>query len=319
MIVFRLTVRLVLFALLASAAHAQSESHNNAETIYRLNDNATYQEGCFDPCRCQIGAESTVRGTFKLGPAIPGNVVDFREVTEVYWTATFAGDPIHTISGNGVYRITNFDSEPQHSLDLDLSIDGAPSQHFFSDFVPASSKDGGINLPVSINGVYCYDIVIGVSAAPVPPEELTSYTLVPGSTFQIACFDPCDCVSQEPRPMFGDFQLVPLIDFGTYSEYAIVDVLLGVQSLANAQALLALTGSGHYTLIQGFAGPAHATQISLSINGEAPIRFDQELENTSTGFPAIDIVVDMNDMECTDTVLTIKARPLRDSAIGLRR
>lgn len=291
-----------------------------ADTLYRLNDTATYQAGCFDPCLCPVGQQLAVRGTFSLGPGTPGNVVDFHEVSGVNWRVVADDTVLHTIRGSGVYRISNFGPDRFHSLDLDLSIDGQPVQHFFSDDQPVSANDGRIDLQVSVNGVYCFDIVIRVDASPVPDSNIRPYQLIPGSTYQIACFDPCDCVSQEPRPLRGKFNLVNLFDTGTYAEFAMVDVRLGTQSPSIVDMMLTLAGSGHYTLIQGFAGPAHAMELDLTINGDALFHFDQELENTDTQFPAIDIVVDMNEQVCTDTVLTLKARPLTDlnPAAGLR-
>lgn len=313
--ILRLICRSVLASILVattSLTHAQiTVSGDHAGTIYRLNDIATYQEGCFDPCLCPVWMEYAVRGTFVFGPSMPGNVVDFREITGIYWRV-YSGDVVvHTITGTGMYRVTNFDPDQQHALDLDLSIDGEPPQHFFSDFTPVAANGGTIDLPVSMNGVYCYDIVIRVSASPVPTHEVTPYKLLRGSSYQIACFDPCDCVSQQPRAMSGRFSLVPLIDYGTYAEYAIVNARFGVHSPLAVQPMQTLlNGAGSYTLIQGFAGPAHAMDLGLVLNGDLPLHFDQELENTSTLFPHINIAVDTNDLVCTDTVLRIRARPL---------
>ncbi len=119
--------------------------------------------------------------------------------------------------------------------------------------------------------------------------------------------------------MSGRFSLVPLVDYGTYAEYAITNARFGVGSPSIAHPMQTLmTGAGHYTLIQGFAGPAHTMDLDLLLNGDLMLHFDQELENTDTLFPGINVTVDTNDMVCTDTVLRIRARPLPHVGPALR-
>jgi len=298
---------LVFLAILAqSAAHA--------ETLYRLDGAATLQQGCFAPCRCpEPGPEITLRGTFVLGPVTPGDVFDFREITELYWTVSDSDNPVHTITGSGVYKVTNFSPKRQQSLELNLSIDGAPPIYFFSDLESLETKEPVIDLLVSMNGLYCYDTVMRVIAAPVPPQEIIPYSLDADSTFQQGCFDPCDCILEEPRPMKGGFSLIPLFLAGNWAEYAVVELGFAVPA-ADGVPALTLTGAGQYTLIQGFAGPIQTMQLRVVVDDLAPAFFDRELDNTTTLFPNIDITVDMNDMVCFDQILSISASPLLPGA-----
>lgn len=288
---------------------AQPAGFDAGGSVYRLKADATFQEGCFDPCLCPLGAEQPVRGTFALGPPVIGDVVDFRALSQVNWTVGDPGTTLHTITGRGGYRVTNYGPPRQHALELELSLDGGETQYFFSDFVPLDVNDGSIDLRVSMNGMVCDDVVIRVSAAPVPSDEVRPYGLVRGSTYQQGCFDPCDCILEEPVPMRGRFGLVELYDFGTYAEYSIVNARFGVRADSLVNALHTYAGAGRYILVQGFAGPIHAMELTLQTPVGDRMFFESGLANTDTLFPAIDIVLSMNDMVCFDRILTLRARP----------
>jgi hypothetical protein len=206
-----------------------------------------------------------------------------------------------------------------HALDLDLSIDGAAPQHFFSDFVPVTQNDGTMNIPISINGVFCRDTVIRVSASPVRQQEIQRYRFVRGSTYQQGCFEPCDCPLEQQRPLAGRFVLVPLLNYGTYVEYSVVQVRMRTGPATNAGAAVAISGFGSYKLIQGFAGPMQIMDLWLSLNGAAPNHFDNSDSNARAMFPAIEVVVDMNNQVCYDVVLSIKANPVPKPASNLSR
>ncbi|NNF59689.1 MAG: hypothetical protein HKN06_00015, partial [Gammaproteobacteria bacterium] len=194
----RILLQFILLVLALAAGIAQ------AQTLYRLAAEATFKKTCMAPCRCpDYGEEITVRGTFELGDAMPGDVFDFREISALYWTLSDLDNPLQTITGSGVYKVTNFGQKPLQELQLELSFDGGPPVHFFSDAVPLGSKGPEIDIKVSRNGFHCYDTIIRVIAAPVPPAEITPYMLNDNSTFQQGCFDPCDCILEEPRPMTG--------------------------------------------------------------------------------------------------------------------
>lgn len=304
-----------LLPLLAAASAPAADPGNAGGKILRLDERASFQHGCFDPCLCPLGPVLPVRGVFVLGPAVIGDVVNFHEITDVYWRAGDGDQALHTITGSGSYRITNFGDERRHALDLQLSVDGAPAQAFFSDFVPIDGGASFFDIPVSVNGVYCLDTLIRVSARPVPPIEVTRYALRRGSTYQQGCFDPCDCLLEPRRPLRGRFDLIPLGDAGTYREFAIARARFFAPGGADtADALLRLTGAGHYLLIQGFAGPAHAMELELGLDGGPPERFDQELSNTAATFPSIRIQLDTSELVCFDRVLRLRAEPLRSLA-----
>ncbi len=294
-------------AMAFSAGAAAQPADTPVGRLYRLDDSATYQEGCFDPCDCPISEQIIVRGAFTLGPPATGNVVDFYRVSDIYWTVGDPLEPVHTLTGSGTYRLTNYGPPQSHSLDLMLSLDGAPPELFFSDFVPADGGAASLNIPVSINGMYCNDKVIVVSAAPVPRAEVARYTLTDAGAFQQGCFDPCDCLLEEPRPMQGSFDLVPLYDTGTVAGYAVARMRLQVPPLGDLRGMR-FRGFGRYTLVQGFAGPADTMALLLR-SGNVSTPFDSPLRNTAAQFPELSVIVDMNDRVCFDRLLTVDAVP----------
>ena len=285
-----------------------SNAGSNCETIFRLTEKASYQEGCFPPCMCPIMVAAGIRGTFVMGPATAGDVFLSREVLYVNWIVSI-GDTEFEIIGSGIYRVS-INSEPMiHALDLALTVDGGERQFFFSGFVPLTSNDGTIDIPISINGQYCYDTVIVVNAAPVTDDSILHFRLAADSTYQQGCFDPCDCPLEMPRRLEGALTLVPVLELGTYVEYSVAQARLVALPFDNISEEIKMTGYGTYTLAQGYAGPAHQLDLTLATSGGGVERFDSTFTNTDPTFPAdFDIVVDINDQVCFDTVLSIHAK-----------
>ena len=187
-----------------------SYAGTKCESIYRLTEKASYQEGCFPPCMCPIMMATGIRGTFVMGPATAGDTFFSHEVLYVNWIVTL-DDAEFEITGSGTYQVSNGPQPWVHSLDLNLSVDGGETQHFFSGFVPLTSNDGSIDIPISIKGQYCYDTVIVVNASPVTQDSILHFRLAPDSTYQRGCFDPCDCPLEMPRQLHGAFTLVPVL------------------------------------------------------------------------------------------------------------
>lgn len=284
-----------------------------SQTLYRLNSGAEYLEGCFDPCACPVSL-SAIDGTFLLGPAMPGNAVDFREVSEVNWVVT-QGNSQFTVTGSGMYRITNYGPPVMHALDLELSINGGPVTSFFSDFALVDSNDGSIDLAISMNGMYCYDIVVQVDASPVT-IAVTRYSLGNISTYQQGCFDPCDCPLQEPRSLIGGFGLVPLVISNHTRQFAITQVRFHVRSAKNLIPPIILTGHGRYT-VSYFQNQATQRMLLTLHDGDpnsGAMEFDSGDVPIEVGLPRISITVDMNGQVCFDTVLDIHAGPLRSNS-----
>lgn len=296
----------LLAATLMSGGAAAQSPDDAAGKIYRLGADASYHETCFAPCDCPPTDALAMQGALVLGSAVPGNAVDFHRVADIYWTAGDRLEPQHTITGRGVYRISNFGPPQSHSLDLGLVVDDGEPRHFFSDLVPAPEGLLSLDIPVSLNGMFCHDTVIRVSAAPA--NDVIRYRLHDDSSYQQGCFDPCDCILEDPRAMGGRFDLVPLFDFGTIAGFAVTRSRFFVAPSPD-HARLRFAGPGQYILLQGFGGPADTMALNLR-SGRMATRFDSPLRNTSVQFPAISVSVDMNDGVCFDRVLNINASPV---------
>lgn len=284
---------------------------NTNSTIYRLNADATYEHGCFDPCLCPLVKLGQVVGTFVMGPAIVGDHLETHQIEEINWSVLSDNTP-RRITGAGTYSLTYNGPALLHALELDLSFDGADPVHFFSDFVPVTQNDGSIDIPVSMNGMYCVDTVIRVSASPVPLNEIQRYGLAGGTTYQGGCFGWCACLVEPIRPMIGSFSLVPLVSAGTYVEYAIVQARFRALDPDHVVPPVLLSGFGKYTLIHGFAGPIQLMSLSLSVDGNPPLQFSNPEPEAQPIFPVINAVVNLGDV-CYDIVLTIRAKPLKKS------
>jgi hypothetical protein len=149
----------------------------------------------------------------------------------------------------------------------------------------------------------------GLSAQPAGFTTPVKYEVGAGSTYQEGCHEPCDCPIEDRRAMRGTWDLIELSNNGTVAEYAIENVDLTVRRTTQDGEDMSIVGSGTYTVIQGIAGPVHEMELALSIDGNEFIVFDQEPEPATTGFPDIDISVDLFDLVCFDIVLTFNASP----------
>jgi hypothetical protein len=104
-----------------------------AGRIHRLGEGSTYQAGCFPPCRCPLSGKGPVRGTFKLIPTGFDGFFSTFAVNDVRW---MVAGTAHLITGAGTFKIGD-EFGIHQQLELDLSVDGTPLQHFDSGLVSA--------------------------------------------------------------------------------------------------------------------------------------------------------------------------------------
>jgi len=150
-----------LFAGLApGAAHA-------ARARYVLTPKSEFQSGCFDPCLCPIFL-APLGGRFYLVPtgSEDGGLFETFAVRGVHW---IIGDGStgarRRVRGSGTYRLGGEVALTQR-LELDLSLDGAPPQHFDSGDVPVEAPFPEIAATVSMNDMVCFDNVFSIDAVP---------------------------------------------------------------------------------------------------------------------------------------------------------
>ena len=307
-----ITLSAIILAAFCSGIGANSNLAANeiapaSPRIFRLGESSTFQEGCFPPCLCPILASVNVRGTLKLTPVGFDGSFQLFAVEEVNWTVQL-GDPERRITGSGTYRIELSESsvQPLHRLQLDLTVDDEETEHFDSGLV-AATDDRNIAITISINDMFCWDRVIVVNAAPVPPHKVRPYRLVRDSTYQHGCWDPCDCPIEQERALIGSFDLVELEANPFFSEFAVVNFRCRVQGSIDAD-VIQIAGFGTYLVHAEFA-VQNRMGLDLIVDGSPLTHFDSGLVVGGSDFPRIDVTVSINGMYCLDTVLHLKAVP----------
>jgi hypothetical protein len=298
-----------LVALSISPAAAQT-SDLGGPVIYRLDKGSTYQNGCFAPCECPLLEEVPVRGTFVLTPAELNPLFTYYKVTDVNWTVSL-GDQELRLTGSGTYKIGG-EFALQQQLSLDLKVGEGATQHFDSGLLAGPAPFPAIAVTVSINGQYCFDTVIRVSASPVPPDQIHPYRLLSESTFQRGCFGPCLCALWEEEPIRGTFSLVPLQRNPLFTEFAVVDIDWRVTPLTDVSGTeIPVRGFGTYR----FGGEVAAEQelaLDLAVGEEPLTHYDSGVVAGGQNFPRIDLLISINGVYCYDTLIDVHAAPTKE-------
>jgi hypothetical protein len=129
-----------------------------------LTDQATWTQGCFDPCACPIMFTDAISGTMVLTPRTLGGTIDIYDVTDVQWQVAFpAGGGVRYTGGGTYTRFQQFASLQR--LELDLQGAGDTIEHFDSGTVPVTAAFPAIDVTISIHEMFCFDTVIDVAAA----------------------------------------------------------------------------------------------------------------------------------------------------------
>jgi hypothetical protein len=134
-------------------------------TIYRLNPDSTFEQGCFPPCLCPVMIGSSVSGTFLLTPTGFDGLFNTYAVDDVRWVVSMA-ETNKVVTGKGTYKIGG-EFAYEQELSLFLQIDGGAVEHFDSGVVVVAAQFPDIKASISTNGQVCLDTVFGVSASPV--------------------------------------------------------------------------------------------------------------------------------------------------------
>lgn len=154
-------VVLLFLGVITSSVPAQTGA-GSTKTVYRLNQNSTFEQGCFAPCMCPVMVPSAVKGTFVLTPTGFDGQFNTYVVEDVRWVVSMGGtNKLYT--GQGTYKV----SKVQQELSLYLQEDGGTVQHFDSGLVQESTPFPDIKVTISIHGQVCFDTVFGVNASPV--------------------------------------------------------------------------------------------------------------------------------------------------------
>jgi prepilin-type N-terminal cleavage/methylation domain-containing protein len=162
------------FVLAVNPATAQT-TNVPCTTLYRLEPNSSFLQGCFGPCMCPDMITKPVRGTFFLTPTGFDGVFYTFAVTDVKWSFTnyFGTNYLGTttVTGSGTYKF-GVNGAIQHQLSLYLRLDGGRVEHFDSGLVTNSTSFPDIQVSISTNNQRCFDTVFKVIASPAPMPQL---------------------------------------------------------------------------------------------------------------------------------------------------
>ena len=291
-----------IFSISSNASGAQIDSSADASsTIYRMNQQSTYQRGCFPPCECPVSQTVTVRGTFVLTPGPMDGSFQTYSVSQVNWIVQ-SGDQELFFTGSGTYEISQSGS-PQQRLQMDLQQGTQSAQHFDSGLVATGAQFPDIAVTISINGEKCFDTVFMVNALPVPSAEIQPYHLILGSSMQHGCFPPCACPLGLRQPLTGNFVLVELPRTSKLREFSVVNVSWVA---AKASPPVSVSGYGFYRFGGGSA-VKHELVMELMVGDQAPTQFHSGLVPGGGSFPRIKAQISINGKRCADTVIVVNA------------
>lgn len=301
---------------LAAGPTSSADLYAGLTHIYRLTDDASFAEGCFDFCDCPVWLTEDFRGTMRVDMMPSASVAfEYYSVSEVNWLVV-AGEGMFRMTGEGTYRTGVVSGQRMQQLTLDLKrAEDAEVEHFDSGLVPGGT--GGpypaIDIEINKNGLYCFDTLIGVSARPVPRRQLRPYTLTENSSHQEGCLPPCLCPILLDGGVRGTFDLVRIYQLGDVTEHAVVNV--------DWRILPFNPGTSDGTRVSGFGiyraqtptisptpvEPNHEMLIDLNVGGEWDFYESGWVPNTNR--PNITIAVAKNGFFCYDEVFDIDARP----------
>ena len=152
---------LMLILALGSALNASSAAAES--TLYELTAESAYLEGCYEPCRCLLMQNQTLRGYFRLLDLGGEDEESVFAIGNITWEFRQDEESI-PVTGFGIYRVT----AEQQRLTLDLVVGDSPEQQFESGWVPRRATAPELAIAVALNGFYCYDYVFDVTARPAP-------------------------------------------------------------------------------------------------------------------------------------------------------
>jgi len=291
----------VLALLFAGSFAREARAQGPAPTLYRLDLQSNYAEGCFDFCACPVWMTEDLGGTMRLTyeSSDPGGF-DHYTVDRVNWLIR-AGGQERRVTGSGTYLVGGEFAYLQH-LELDLSIDGEPAAHYDGDYSSAASFPV-IDLVIQQPGPICFNHVFAIHASPVPQNEIAPYVLGRSAYLQ-GCFGVCLCVLEFWRAN-GNFAVVALPNEDPLRrDYALVDVEWQTLPLPAAHSFF---GQGIYTLSLGDG--THRLGLVLTDDQGVESYFRSEYVPGGSTFPHIDVDVHVSDFWCYDQLFKVHGKP----------
>ena len=156
----------IAFIGLALAPSASAQDKPDGSTLYVLDQDSAWLEGCIvGPCLCPVALFDNLRGSFRLAeiPTLQPGPWRIFEVNDIRWKLR-RGDQISEIRGSGLYE-TAAPVLDEQRLTLDLTIDGRPIETLDSGTVA-----GGLAFPSievqALTPEQCYQEGVWLRAEP---------------------------------------------------------------------------------------------------------------------------------------------------------
>jgi len=294
-----------------SAVPSLAQTTDTGEHIYRLGSPSTFQRGCFAPCLCPVMQSGSEEGTFVLTAGGTDGLFNKYVVSEVNWIVALPSGETVRVTGSGSFKVGG-EFAVQQQLSLDLKVGNEPVEHFDSGLVAGGGDFPRIDITISIHGQYCYDTVFHMEAAPVPPEEIHPYRLLPDSTFQQGCSGPCACAPGAQRPVRGGFTLVELGNDPLFTRFAVVLVkwLVAPDPTLATSTSTPISGAGSYR-VGGEVAVEQQMALDLKVGTLSPAIFDSGLVPGGQNFPRIDIRMTSGAGSCVTMTIDLHAKPAR--------
>lgn len=164
------SVALVSCGIAATTQPAKAEAAVGS-TLYQLNVDSSFMQGCFPPCQCPLMLGVPVKATFLLTPTGFDGLFNNYAVTAVTWIFSVNATNLF-VTGSGTYKIGG-EVGLQQELSLSLLLGGGSILTKFDSGVVAESVPfPNIKVSISMDGQVCFDRVFNLSASPVRVPQL---------------------------------------------------------------------------------------------------------------------------------------------------
>ena len=145
-------------------------------------------------------------------------------------------------------------------------------------------------------------VLVQLGSSPAHAAPTTPYRLDQDSSFLEGCFGQCLCPVLIAG-LRGTSSLTPAGTSNGITSWVVSDVDWRVPELG-----MRLTGSGTFRRIAG-PDPLQQLVLDLSIDGGPVETYDSGVVPAVLPLPGIDIQISLNDLQCYDRVLEVRASP----------
>jgi hypothetical protein len=154
-------------------------------------------------------------------------------------------------------------------------------------------------------------LIVAITAPAARAQADSVLYRIESGQFSRGCYPPCTCPLYTTTDLRGTYTLTLSSVGPLFTTYKVNDVNwvvpLGGQDTR-------ITGSGEYK-VGGEVASQQQMTLKLTVGTEAPQTFDSGLVSGGQNFPAINITMSVNGMQCFDTVIQINSKPVPSSDV----